>query len=149
MLLRIQSRFFPRHVPTAWLLSGAAVEFAINAWTLGFVLRMRACDSPGRFRAFLVSLQVVLIALLVAFATAVLLKRPRAASWVAAAYFFVGLVSTATMRAWIHRLPGGRRCGDDVSPVEFAAVDAVNWLAIVGVVVKIVGLLVSLWTATT
>ena len=148
----IASRFLPRNVPTTWLLAGACIEFAINAWALGFVLRMRACDQGQvRLRAFLFAVQVGVLALLAAFVSAILVDRPRVASWIAAVFFFSGLVSASTMRAWIHRIPlaavaVGKRCGG-VTPAEFVAMDAVNWVAIVGVVIKVVGMFVSLWLA--
>jgi hypothetical protein len=148
----IASQFLPRNVPTAWLLAGACIEVVINAWALGFVLRMRACDQGQvRLRAFLFGLQVGVLALLAAFVWAILTDRPRAASWIAAVFFFSGLMTASTMRAWIHRIPlaalaVGKRCGG-VTPAEFVAMDAVNWVAIVGVVIKVVGMFVSLWLA--
>ena len=138
--------------PTAWLIAGASVELAINAWAMLFVRRLVPCDRAPRVRRLLQPLQAAMVALPVAFIAAVLAGALRLASWLAAAFFFAGLVCAPMMRVWLRSgvapVPSRAlyaRCG--VTRAEHVALDSVNWLAIVGVVIKVCGLLASLWVA--
>lgn len=141
-----------RPAATPILYAGTAIEFAVNAWTLSFVFR-RSREDADALAYTLLALQATMLALLVAFALALSRGRHRAASWIASAFFSVGLVCSAAMRVWIE---GEReqereqeRERERETNLEMVAIDAVNWIAIAAIAVKVVGFLVSLALALT
>ena len=142
----MRSQFLP-HVSNRWLLVGAAVEFAINAWALWFLVRARECararDKHPAIPAWIMFVfQTAMLAIVVAFVVALCAGAVKTASWLAAAFFASGLVTATLMRIWIHTMDV-EHC-ERVPRAEFLVVDSINWMAIAGIVIKLIGFAVSL-----
>jgi hypothetical protein len=134
-----------------WLLVGAGVELAINAWAMFFVARLGVCSSETVIMwRCLVALQAAMLVMLVAFVIAVVRGgAPSQVGWISSAFFAVGLLTATTMRVWIRRVPPVCRLRiARVSDLEYGAVDAVNWLALAAFALKLIGFAVSLAIAT-